>query len=69
MNVSALRTHITLRRWIRPIEIEKRGHGGVELRLAIPKQVVLADFTPQIVDAQFHWGRLLVAKESHDYSV
>lgn len=69
MDVSALRTHITLRRWIRPIEIEKRGHGGVELRLAIPKQVVLADFTPQIVDAQFHRGRLLVAKESHDCSV
>jgi len=58
-----------LRRWIRPIEIEKRGYGGVELRLAIPKQIVLADFTPQIVEAQFYRGRLLVAKESHDCSV
>jgi hypothetical protein len=62
MNVPASVAHIARGSRIRPVKIEERGHCGIQLRLALPEEIVFADLTAECEPRDLNFLRLLLSK-------
>jgi hypothetical protein len=58
-------TDVTHGCWIGPIEVEECRHSRVELRIVLPKPIMLADLAVQAQACDLNLLRLLLAEHSH----